>query len=325
MRSDTRTPAPPDGPRPSEAVRALITGASGFIGCALASRLVAAGDDVHAVVRPESTSWRNAALHGAVIHAGSILDAAWLDAAVLAVKPDVVFHCAAHGAYSFESDPRTITDTNIVGTANILHAAASSSCPRLVNSGTSSEYGDCDHAPSEDEAPRPNSVYAATKATATWLCGIGAASLDIDVVTLRLYSAYGPFEDPRRLMPTLCARALRGELPPLADPWIVRDFVHIDDVIDAYLLAAQARDPRPLYNVGTGVETSLEVLVSLVRDVFNVADTAAWGAYPNRDWDVRCWRADSTLIHADLGWAARRSLREGLQTFAEWIAEHPEY
>jgi nucleoside-diphosphate-sugar epimerase len=303
-------------------MRALITGASGFIGCALSNRLLAMGDEVHAVVRPDSTSWRIAELRSATLHRGSILDAAWLDSTVSDVQPDVVFHCAAHGAYSFQRDLRVITETNIVGTTNILHAAAAAGCARLVNSGTSSEYGDCDHAPSEDEPPRPNSVYAATKAAATWLCGMSAESLGIDVVTLRLYSAYGPFEDPRRLMPTLCARALRGELPPLADPWVVRDFVHIDDVIDAYLLAAKASGARPIYNVGTGVETSLEQLAELARDVFHITATPAWGAYPNRDWDVRCWRADATLINKDLGWTPQRSLRQGIETFAEWIAEH---
>jgi nucleoside-diphosphate-sugar epimerase len=302
-------------------VRALITGASGFIGCALSAHLIAAGEEVHAIVRPESTSWRNAALQGAVMHSGSILDVAWLDATVLAIKPDVVFHCAAHGAYSFQRDLRTIAQTNVVGTTNILHAAAAAGCTRLVNSGTSSEYGDCDHAPSESEAPRPNSLYAATKAAATWLCTMSAEPLDMEVVTLRLYSAYGPFEDPRRLMPTLCAHALRGELPPLADPWIVRDFVYIDDVIDAYLAAARATHPQPIYNVGTGVETSLESLVTLVRDAFHVEVAPDWGTYPNRDWDVRCWRANATLIADDLGWTPKRSLAEGLRLFAEWIAE----
>ena len=153
---------------------------------------------------------------------------------------------------------------------------------------------------------------------------MSAASLGLDVVTLRLYSAYGPFEDPRRLMPTLCARALRGELPPLADPWIVRDFVHIDDVIDAYLLAARAPGAHPIYNVGTGVETSLEQLAELACDVFQVAAAPKWGAYPNRDWDVRCWRADSTLIQQDMGWSPQRSLTDGLRTFAGWIADHPD-
>jgi dolichol-phosphate mannosyltransferase len=277
---------------------------------------------VHAIVRPESTSWRNAAMQGVVMHSGSILDDAWLDATVLAIKPDIVFHCAAHGAYSFQRDLRTIAQTNVVGTTNILHAAAAAGCTRLVNSGTSSEYGDCDHAPSESEAPRPNSLYAATKAAATWLCTMSAEPLDMEVVTLRLYSAYGPFEDPRRLMPTLCAHALRGELPPLADHWIVRDFVYIDDVIDAYLAAARATHPQPIYNVGTGVETSLESLVTLVRDAFHVEVAPDWGTYPNRDWDVRCWRADATLIAEDLGWSPRRSVRDGLGVFAEWIGVH---
>ena len=305
-------------------MRALITGASGFIGCALSTHLVAAGEEVHAVVRPKSTSWRNDALQGATVHDGSILDADWLDATVHAVQPDVIFHCAAHGAYSFQRDARTIAATNVVGTTNILHAAAAAGCARLINSGTSSEYGDCDHAPSESEAPHPNSLYAATKAAATWLCSMSAEPLGIEVVTLRLYSAYGPFEDPRRLMPALCAHALRGELPPLADPWIVRDFVYIDDVIDAYLAAARAPHPQPVYNVGTGVETSLEALVELARDVFHIEAAPDWGAYPNRDWDVRCWRADATLIAQDLGWTPRRSLREGLRMFADWIGEHRE-
>jgi dolichol-phosphate mannosyltransferase len=305
-------------------VRALITGASGFIGCSLSTRLTAAGDEVHAIVRPESTSWRNALLQGAVIHKGTILDAEWLDATVLAVTPDVVFHCAAYGAYSFQRDLHSIASTNVIGTTNILHAAAAAGCARVVNSGTSSEYGDCDHAPSEGEPPRPNSVYAATKAAATWLCSMSSELLDIDVVTLRLYSAYGPFEDPRRLMPTLCARALQRQLPPLAEPWIVRDFVYIDDVIDAYIAAAPATHSRRIYNVGTGVETSLEQLVELARDTFQIDAAPDWGAYPNRDWDVRCWRADATLIAEDLGWAPRRSLREGLHIFARWIAEHPD-
>ena len=304
-------------------MRAFITGASGFIGCALGNRLLASGDEVHAVVRPESTSWRIAELDGARVHRGTVLDAAWLDATMLDVKPDVVFHCAAHGAYSLQRDLRTIAETNVLGTTNILLAAAAAGCARVVNSGTSSEYGDCDHAPSEDESPRPNSVYAVTKAAATGLCTMTAAALGIDVVTLRLYSAYGPFEDPRRLMATLCERGLRGALPPLADPWVVRDFVHIDDVIDAYLLAARAPSVRPIYNVGTGVETSLQQLAELARDVFDIAAQPAWGAYPNRDWDVRCWRADATAIHADLGWSPQRSLREGLRTFAAWIAKYP--
>src|SRR5450631_4290154 len=110
--SGTPTSAPHDGPRQAEVMRALITGASGFIGCALSNRLLAMGDEVHAVVRPDSTSWRIAELRSATLHRGSILDAAWLDSTVSDVQPDVVFHCAAHGAYSFQRDLRVITETN---------------------------------------------------------------------------------------------------------------------------------------------------------------------------------------------------------------------
>jgi nucleoside-diphosphate-sugar epimerase len=304
-------------------MRALVTGAGGFIGCALTRRLLDSGDEVHVVVRPGSSSWRVGALSRASIHRGDLVDAAWTASVIQRVQPDVVFHCAAHGAYSFERDIDAIVTTNVLGTLNVLRAMSAGGCTLMVNSGSSSEYGDIDHAPAEDEPARPNSVYAASKAAATWLGTMAERELGVRVVTLRLYSVYGPFEDPRRLMPTLCAHARRGLWPPLAEPWVVRDYIYIDDVVDAYVLASTASVAR-IYNVGSGTECSLRDLVETARRVFGVTAEPRFGAYPNRDWDVRCWRADPSAIASELGWAPSVGLEDGLRRFADWMGEQPE-
>ncbi len=88
------------------------------------------------------------------------------------------------------------------------------------------------------EAPAPNSSYAVAKVAATLLCRQLSEQHGLRMRTLRLYSVYGPWEDPRRLMPTLAAYGMRGELPPLVDPETARDFVHVEDVLDAFMLAA---------------------------------------------------------------------------------------
>jgi len=104
--------------------------------------------------------------------------------------------------------------------------------------GSSSEYGVKDHAPAENEQLEPNSDYAVAKAAATLLASHLGRERGLPVATLRLYSVFGPFEEPDRFIPTLVVHALRGQLPPLVDPAIARDFVYLDDVVEAFLLTA---------------------------------------------------------------------------------------
>src|SRR5439155_23757872 len=126
------------------------------------------------------------------------------------------------------------------------------------------------------------------------------------ISTLRLYSVYGPFEEPGRLMPTLVLAALEGRLPPLVDQAIARDFVHVEDVVDAYLVAAGEAGSGEVYNVGTGTQTSLGELVRIAGEVFSFAPEPAWGSMAPRGWDTSTWVADSGQIRAEPGWKPRR-------------------
>jgi dolichol-phosphate mannosyltransferase len=239
-----------------------------------------------------------------------------------AARPEWVFHLAAHGAYPFQTDVQRMVRTNVGATVALARAALDAGCEAFVNTGSSSEYGLKDHAPAEAEALEPNSEYAVTKAAATLYCRYLGRATGRRVVTLRLYSVYGPFEEPSRLIPALVMLGLKGRLPPLAAPDTARDFVYVEDVVDAYLLATAAA-PGSVYNVGTGIQTSLAQLVELARSALGVKAEPGWGAMESRRWDTSTWVADARLIRAELGWTPRHPLEAGFRETVRWFQDNP--
>src|SRR5206468_2482049 len=122
---------------------------------------------------------------------------------IRAARPEWVFHLAAHGAYSWQTDLDRIMNTNFLATVQLIDACRAADCEAFVHAGSSSEYGFKASAPSEADALEPNSDYAVAKAAATSYGQLVARRDGFRAVTLRLYSVYGAFEDPRRLMPAL--------------------------------------------------------------------------------------------------------------------------
>jgi len=306
-------------------VRALVTGGSGFVGSNLVRRLLAEGHEVHVLLRSDAPRWRLEGLERQLrCHHAQLEDAQAVERALLDARPDWVFHLAVYGAYSFQTGLLPMVRTNVLGTANLLAAALAAGCRAFVNTGSSSEYGDRDHAPTEEEGVYPNSYYAVTKASATWLCREAARQHQAHIPTLRLYSVFGPFEDPRRLMPRLVAHALRGRWPPLASPQVVRDFVYIDDVVDAYLLAVRTpgQEPGAIYNVGTGAQTALAQLAEIAVKLFGLPEPPPWGAHPGHAWDTRVWVAQPEHARRILGWKPQIPLEQGLRAMAAWMEQH---
>jgi nucleoside-diphosphate-sugar epimerase len=308
------------------AKRVIITGGSGFVGANLARRLVHDGHEVHLFVRKGYTPWRIDALRAeARFTEVDLSDADGLIRVVADIRPDWVFHLAAYGAYPDQTDLRRMVDTNIVGTMNLVAACLKTGFQAFINTGSSSEYGFKTHAPSETEWLEPNSHYAVTKASATVFCSYTAQRYGVQLPTLRLYSVYGPYEEPTRLIPTIIVKGLRGELPPLTNPDIARDYVYVEDVIDAFLLAAtQAiREPGAVYNVGTGIQTSLREVVDVARSAMGITAEPQWGTMANRSWDTSIWVADNRKIQAELGWRPHHSFEHAFQMTADWFRDTP--
>jgi len=307
--------------------RVVLTGASGFVGANLARRLIRDGHEVHLLLRPGYQPWRIDGIREAVrIHLLPLRDAVAVNQVIEDIHPDWIFHLAAHGAYSWQNDLQQMIQTNLVGTVNLVQACLRAGFEAFVNTGSSSEYGVKDHPPSEADFLEPNSHYAVTKASATLFCRHTAQEKNVHLPTLRLYSAYGPYEDPNRLIPRLIVLGEQGQLPPMVDPDTVRDFIHVDDVVEAYVLAAThpGQVLGPVYNVGTGIQTSMRQVVEVVRRNMGIAMEPTWGSMPARQWDTRCWVADNRTICRALDWTPRFSFEVGFCQTRAWFQENPD-
>lgn len=305
--------------------KVLLTGASGFVGANLARRLLAEGHQVHLLLRENHADWRIRSIRPDVhTHVIDMADGEALKGLVKAVKPDWIFHLAAEGAYSWQNDLNRIISTNIQATMNLASACIDAGFEAFIHTGSSSEYGAKDHAPREDEFADPNSFYAAAKASATMFLRCCAVRRGLNITTLRLYSVYGPYEDPRRLIPALILNGSAGRYPPLVNPDVARDFVFSEDVCSACLLAAQnpADEPGRVFNVGSGVQTHLRDIAAVAGAYFQIAEPPAWGTMQNRNWDTQTWVADISRIQASLGWQPQVSLAEGFARTARWFQEN---
>ena len=307
--------------------RVILTGATGFVGANLARALLRAGHDVHLLIRGTGDHWRLRDIRGDVaMHQVDLADSPAVSTVVASVQPEWVFHLAVYGAYSIQTDAHRMVETNLMGTINLVEACARTGCDAFVNTGSSSEYGFTAQAAVETDRLIPNSTYAVTKAAATHYCHYVAQRDKLNLSTLRLYSVYGPYEDPGRLMPRLVMSGRQGALPPLVSPDIARDFVYVTDACSAYLLSAQHPDGQPgeIYNIGSGVQTSLRALVDLARKLFSVEAEPTWGTMANREWDSTVWVADYSKAYERLGWRPAVSLLQGLEYFSGWLTNHPE-
>ena len=308
---------------PSAFPRVAVTGSSGFIGHAAARRFLAEGREVFALLRSEARMWRFRDIPpGLAVQPCDLLDPDSVRAALLAIRPDAVIHCGAYGAYERESDAERIVRTNVLGTHVLLAVAREAGVRLFVNAGSSSEYGFRDTPMGETDRLEPNSIYAMAKAAQTHLCLLAAREGPMAVVAFRIFSAYGAWEDPGRLLPTLIRRARAGEPLEMAAPDSVHDFVFIDDVLDALCDLERITDHSgELFNLGTGIESDLRAVVAAVRDAVGSRSEVVWHARPPRVWDARHWRCDPAKVRERLGWRARVDLRNGVSRMSEWMAQ----
>ena len=301
----------------------LVTGASGFIGANLFKMLAAVRDDVYAVVRHDK-GWRLADAIDERVIAVDLNDYAATKNLVNSVGPQTVFDCVAYGAYSFEEDTNLIYQTNFQAIVNLVSLLAAQPFAAFIHAGSSSEYGTNCAAPPEGSVCEPNSPYAVSKVAIAGYLRFMGKQRDFPCVNLRLYSVYGQLEDTSRLFPNLLRQALAGKLPPFVDPRTSRDFIYVDDVCAAFIMAAAKMHPGlygESFNIGTGVKTTIAELAEVTRRMFSVAAEPQFGTMEGRAWDLADWYANPRKAIEQLGWKPHVNLEEGLRSMARWVVQ----
>lgn len=301
--------------------RFFVTGATGFVGACLTRKLVEIGCNVHALVRPNSNLWR---LHGLDrqihVHRGDLNEAERLRDLIADIQPSVIYHLAVHGAYPAQTDADEIIRTDVFGTWNLLKACSEIDYKVFVNTGSSSEYGSKQYAMRETDLLEPASYYAVAKAAQTLVSQHMARADHRAINTFRLFSVFGPYEEPSRLVPTLIQRCLEGKALHMVSPDTARDFVFVDDVVEAYLQIGQLTlHCGEVFNIGTGIQSSMRDVVRSVLRSTGAKVKVNWGSMPARTWDTETWLADTAKVRRALKWAPKTSLQEGIERTTAWF------
>ena len=300
-----------------------VTGAAGFIGANLCRALLAAGAEVHAIVRPGSSCVRLADIAGDIaIHGIDLCDASHVRAAIQQFAPRVTLHAAVHNAYDQDAPLSVVVGDNVVATANLLDALAALKSARLIYLGGSTEYGPAANPHNERHPLNPTTRHGATKAAATILVTQQARAGCVDALTLRLFSVYGPWEPKHRLVPRAIHASLFGTILPLTRPGLRHDYVYVADVAEACLLASVTPSiSGEVINIGSGIETANEELVRIMEQITRHQLRTQPGTYRPHSTDTEHWAADIRLAKNLLGWSPRYSLQEGLKQTVDWFAQ----
>lgn len=298
----------PDSGRDWPATRALVTGARGFIGAHLARRLEQLGADVHVVSR------RRAEAPSDRWHVIDLRDADATAELIRSVRPDTVFHLASEvtGARDVDVVGPTLA-SNLASVVNLLTASAGQPGTRLVLAGSVEE-------PREAE-PTPQSPYVAAKWAATGYARMFHQLWDLPATVLRVAMVYGPDQpDIRKLIPYVTLSLLRGEDPHLSSGTRLIDWVYVDDVVDAFIAAAESdRAAGQVLDIGSGVQVSIRDTIELLASIAGGPARPRFGAISDRPLD-HAQLADPRLAGELLGWRPTTSLEDGLRRTVDWYS-----
>jgi UDP-glucose 4-epimerase len=315
-------------------VTVLVTGADGFIGSHLVERLAREGAKVRAVCMYNShgsVGWLDDLpkdlRHDLDIRLGDIRDAEWMSRAC--AKVEIVFHLAALIAipYSYTA-ARSVLETNVLGTLNVLEAVRANGVRRMIHTSTSEVYGTPASLPIRETHPlNAQSPYAASKVAADQLALSYHRSHGVPVGTLRPFNTYGPRQSLRAVLPAILAQLIAGKRRIAlgrTDPR--RDLTFVTDTVDGFVRMATCDDMvGQVVQLGTGQAVSIAELFDLACRVLDArADVLVDEKRLRPDAsEVLVLQSDPSRAKVLLGWTPTVTLADGIARTAEWIREDP--
>jgi UDP-glucose 4-epimerase len=309
-------------------VKALVTGGAGFIGSTLVDRLLADGHDV--VVVDDFSSGSDANLASAqatgdrlTVHRADIRDDA-VTTLVAGEQPEVVFHLAAQADVRVSvARPAYDASINVIGLLNVLEGAREAGTRKVVFASSGGTiYGEPDPSvlPVDESNPElPIAPYGVAKKVGTDYLRAYRAVHGLDWTSLALANVYGPRQDPHGeagVVAIFAGLLLAGEpCTVFGTGEQTRDYVYVDDVVDAFARAADAGS-ESLFNIGTGEETSVNQLYAAMADAAGVTDPPTYA--PARPGELDRSALDAGKARRELGWSPQMPLAEGVKTTLDW-------
>jgi len=304
-------------------MRCLVTGASGFVGSNLVHKLVSDGHQVLAVVRQSSNLWRIRGIESQIKFAYATLDTIHrIGEDICSFKPEVVFHLAWKGGNSrkFLNDDSQAFE-NIPGSLELVRLAHTAFCSRYIFLGSSVEYGKYQQPVHETDVPEPTNLYGLAKLATLRLSQGLCAQYGMGFVGVRLFWAYGPMDDPLRMIPSVTKKLLARERPSLTPGEQLWDFLYIDDAVAALVALATNDSAEGIFNLGSGRPVSIRDVVSKIRGYIDPSLELGFGEMPYASDQVMHLEADITRLQAATGWKPKIGISEGIRRTVEWYTK----
>lgn len=306
----------------------LVTGGSGFLGSNLCHKLINSKNDVHLILRPNSNFWRITDVKKDLnLHNGNLSKSGAIKSIIKKIKPDIVFHCASYGVYPKEKNFKRIFQTNVLDTINLMNILSEyGGLKKFVNLGSVSEYGPKKQKIKETDLPRPVTPYSIAKLTQTNLAQYFAIVKQLPTITLRIFTPYGKYDNPGRLISDVMLSIIKKKKLELSSPLFFRDFIFIDDAINAIIKAANSKCVGEIINVGSGRAYSIKEIIEITKEIGNLDLKVSWGVRAGREFDKIQEKSIADISKAKklLNWKPFYSIREGLHCSYIWYKKNYE-
>jgi len=302
-------------------MKVLVTGGAGFIGSNIVKKLSIEGNEVVVLDNLMSGYLSNLDnIENVNFIEGDVRDDSALIAAIKGCE--VVFHLAASVGNKRSIDfPLVDAEINVLGTLKVLEAGRNAGVRKIVASSSAGIFGELKTLPIKEDHPvEPDTPYGSTKLCMEKLCLSYAKLYDIEAICLRYFNVYGPhqrFDAYGNVIPIFTFKMLRNEtLTIFGDGEQTRDFINVNDVVNANIAAAEARGVSGAFNIGSGTRISINNLVHTLQSVSDIKANIVHGA--PRPGDVRDSLADINAARAAFGFNPVTDLNIGLREYMKW-------
>jgi nucleoside-diphosphate-sugar epimerase len=306
-------------------MRVLVTGATGFLGSHVTRALVARGLEVTVCIRPGSDPWRLADVLAQLERVtADLADPEASTRALHQARPEAICDLAWEGVGNrFHDDARQVS-ANLKVHLDLILAAARGGCRRWIGLGTQAEYGPQRARIDESCPPAPTTLYGAVKLSVGLIGQRLAAQTGMEFVWLRLFSSYGPMDDPGWLIPSVTLRLLDGARPELTAGTQKWDYLFVEDAAAALVEAVIAPTLGGPFNLGSGRAVAVRDIVQTIRDRIDPALPLGFGAIAYRPHQIMHLEADITRLCQAIPWRPTTSLADGLARTVDWYRDHRE-
>jgi nucleoside-diphosphate-sugar epimerase len=313
-----------------ETRKIFVAGSTGFLGSNIVRYFLQSGHEIYALMRNNSNTWRiNDIINQINVIRVDSLASVKFHNIIEEVNPDIVVNAVGADRETILRDTLLNWDSNFLSLVYLANSIRYIKDSILIHAGSSSEYGKATQIRnpiSEDTGCEPVSEYGLSKVFATDYLRYFSTKYSVNIFIFRIFNLYGPYEGKDRLIPEVCINAIRGEKITLRNPFVSRDFIHINDVTEAFQRAAfnsNIHSNFNIFNLGTGTATSVAQVASFVNDINGGGSEIVTSTGDLRPENMIVSPiANMRRTENLLNWRPKYDIKNGLKDVNQWFRSH---